>query len=887
MISRDPLARLLPLSVAAGGLWLTLGVVTPIAASATERLAVVSSARLGFALVAAALALAWTLRIPAVRLHPLYLAVLLWLPWLPVPIPSAFLLWDGPLATAVWAAIAGLLLSPPMRAAWMRVLAATPRRQRALAVVLAAVAYMAAAARMAPVLPGGDEPHYLVITQSLLYDGDLKIENNHRRGDYRAYVSPELKPDYLRRGVDREIYSIHAPGLAVLVLPAFALAGYPGVVICLSLLSALGTALVWRLAWRVTGNVAAAWAGWATVALSVPFFFQAFTVYPDGPAAAVVITGVYALAFPDRLAAGGWRAAAHGAVLATLPWMHTRYAVLAAVLGVLIAIRLWQQAGEAGQAAPWPMQSRRIQRSFAFLAVPFLSMVAWLWFFRAVYGEFNPAAPYGGYTQSSLTSAPRGLAGLLIDQQFGVLPNAPAYLMAFIGVGALWRTHRRLTGELVLLAGSYAIAVASYHMWWGGHSSPARFLVPVLLPFGIAAAAQWARSTPLARCAFAVLLAVSVGLAAVLACVDRGALVYNVRDGFGLWMDRAAPLVNLPRAMPTLFRNTGSVTTAQIAGWVAAGISSWLLLRYSRRVHPEAATPVCFALACTLMIGATLGWRVAGASSLETGTALTRVARAAADRGTVITLPGLRRQAAAPALALVPVPSAPRRDVGAASALFVGRDLPAGRYRVIADGPSALSGTIEATVGRRAEPLLRTILTNVPAGPTSMLLDLPAGARLLTIGGDLSAARAIRQVWLRIEVLTGAGDVPLASSAIRYGAATVWFLDEGAFPEPEGWWVRGGGDATVLIDPAPADAPVPLLIRNGAAKNRATLSASAWTATLDLAPGEERRIDVPGVDGRARLRVTSDAGFRPSDVDRASRDERLLGLWVQIRPETH
>lgn len=28
--------------------------------------------------------------------------------------------------------------------------------------------------------PGCDEPHYLVITQSLLHDGDLKIEGNHR-----------------------------------------------------------------------------------------------------------------------------------------------------------------------------------------------------------------------------------------------------------------------------------------------------------------------------------------------------------------------------------------------------------------------------------------------------------------------------------------------------------------------------------------------------------------------------------------------------------------------------------------------------------------------------------------------------------------------------------
>ena len=37
--------------------------------------------------------------------------------------------------------------------------------------------------------PSGDEPHYLVIAQSLWRDGDFKIENNHQRGDYREYFA--------------------------------------------------------------------------------------------------------------------------------------------------------------------------------------------------------------------------------------------------------------------------------------------------------------------------------------------------------------------------------------------------------------------------------------------------------------------------------------------------------------------------------------------------------------------------------------------------------------------------------------------------------------------------------------------------------------------------
>jgi len=94
-----------------------------------------------------------------------------------------------------------------------------------LAGALSFAIFSLAAWGASPSLPGGDEPHYLVITQSLLRDGDLKIENNHQRGDYRAYFVGDLAPDAVRRGQNGGLYSIHAPGVPALVLPAFAIGG--------------------------------------------------------------------------------------------------------------------------------------------------------------------------------------------------------------------------------------------------------------------------------------------------------------------------------------------------------------------------------------------------------------------------------------------------------------------------------------------------------------------------------------------------------------------------------------------------------------------------------------------------------------------------------------
>ena len=87
----------------------------------------------------------------------------------------------------MWAAIALSL------AASMRLPAPAIRRAPLTAGILAGAIFSIAAWQVAPSVPGGDEPHYLIITQSLLKDGDLRIENNHQRGDYRAYFQGDLR----------------------------------------------------------------------------------------------------------------------------------------------------------------------------------------------------------------------------------------------------------------------------------------------------------------------------------------------------------------------------------------------------------------------------------------------------------------------------------------------------------------------------------------------------------------------------------------------------------------------------------------------------------------------------------------------------------------------
>ena len=70
------------------------------------------------------------------------------------------------------------------------------------------------------------------------------------------------------------------------------------------------------------------------------------------------------------------------------------------------------------------------------------------------------------------------------------------------------------------------------------------------------------------------------------------------------------------------------------------------------------------------------------------------------------------------------------------------------------------------------------------------------------------------------------------------------------------------------------------MLRNAPVENRVTLESGQWREELTLAPGEERRVQVPVAPGQraALVTATTTSGFRPSESTPGSRDERFLGL---------
>ena len=96
----------------------------------------------------------------------------------------------------------------------------------------------------------------------------------------------------------------------------------------------------------------------------------------------------------------------------------------------------------------------------------------------------------------SLSFVPGGLTGLLFDQRFGLIANAPVLLFGFAGLLLMLRRRRdalggiagpRLALELLFVVVPYLVTATSYAMWWAGWSAPARFAssarTPGAMPF--------------------------------------------------------------------------------------------------------------------------------------------------------------------------------------------------------------------------------------------------------------------------------------------------------------------------------------------------------------------------------------------------------------------
>jgi hypothetical protein len=399
-----------------------------------------------------------------------------------------------------------------------------------------------------PAGPQGDEPHYLTMAQSLLSDGDLDLSDEFANREYAPFFGGTLEAHTSPQSPRGRLYAVHTPGLAALILPAYALAGYPAVRWLMSLIAALTAVLVARLVGEATGSSGARLAAFGILALTPPLAFYAVAVYPETPAA--LATAFFLLAARRDPTPKGLLLVA--VVASALPWLHPKFLPLA-VLGLgLVVVR---------RASP---RARALA-----LGLFAASLALLLVFFKTHYGRASFGAAYGPGLSAdmSLVRVPLGLLALALDRQFGLLSVSPVWCLALPGLGLLWRARLGDAVRVVLLGGAAAGVGAAFSMWWGGSCPPARFLVPALPALALALAPALPRFKDTAAALG------GLGLGVVVLAAEGPRLLQNRADGESALLRFLCPALDLSGALPSFVLPSpgASLLALGVLGTIALG----------------------------------------------------------------------------------------------------------------------------------------------------------------------------------------------------------------------------------------------------------------------------------------------------------------------------
>jgi hypothetical protein len=352
------------------------------------------------------------------------------------------------IVAACWAFVA---LSPAEDVRWSATRAA----------LAAGVLYLAIIPLMLRTPIDGDEPYYLLMTESMVRDHDLDLSNQYRDLAHSATGRTDLRPQLGDPiGPHEELYSRHEPFLPLLLIPGYLLGGLGGAIATIAIFGALLARSTVRFFEDEGIDDATARALFPLIALGPPIVFYSARIWPEVPAAFFFVEAVRGIRQRRPMR---WLPALFGLALLKL-----RFLLIAVVL-VARALRTRTQAAIA----------------IAIGVIPLL--IVWL-----ISGNIMNVHTWRELTPSDPLSYCRGIFGLVLDGTAGILFQAPIYLF---GVLALVHWRNMPAGFRVGMSSAvlYMVTLVPRPEWHGGWSPPLRYIV-VMMPFlALGCAAMWER----------------------------------------------------------------------------------------------------------------------------------------------------------------------------------------------------------------------------------------------------------------------------------------------------------------------------------------------------------------------------------------------------------
>jgi len=360
---------------------------------------------------------------------------------------------------------------PPIFVRHIHKIASLPLRKKlVLLFVTALIFYGAGSAILVTkgISFSGDEPHYLLITHSVIKDGDFDLSNNYTDRDYATIMPPGVRiAPHIAPGTEGK-YSFHSPGLSLLLLPFYAIGSlFERTTMLLIIRCGMGVFgallglqifLFARDEWRKEGL---AFGLWGLFSFTSPVFFYSIHVYPEILVALFSLTVFRLLRFKRSFTK--LHLLGLGFLLSAIIWFH-------AVKYVFILLPLFLYAF-------WVLVIKQKLRweILYFLFFPISLFGLHIAFSSMFYNSVSPfavsirgpstMAESVSYVRSLFMDIPlryrwETLCGYFLDQRDGLLFYAPVYLFAFLGMIEMGKRKPRDLVLILCLTGFYILNLA-------------------------------------------------------------------------------------------------------------------------------------------------------------------------------------------------------------------------------------------------------------------------------------------------------------------------------------------------------------------------------------------------------------------------------------------
>ncbi|HZX11308.1 MAG TPA: hypothetical protein VFG01_10235, partial [Acidobacteriota bacterium] len=278
----------------------------------------------------------------------------------------------------------------------------------------------------------GDEPHYLMVAQSLVEDGDFNLENNIKNKTYYKYLPIDIS--FHGKIYNKRYLSYHMPGLSFVMIPFYALFNLLGGLIPAALFFRLAASVInafFALALyavlkiqfpkkKITGI-------WLLFICLYPLIFHSIHLYPELPAAALLM-GAFIFAFGKNK-----KYILSGLFLSLVAWFHVKYYPVLLILAVFIIIQI--------------IREKKFMQAGWFFLFPLLNFGLLLIFLKTLYNTFNPADIFPGqdYFVAPLILRIKVFLAYFLDQRDGLLFYCPIFILLFLGL------KKRIKNQNILL----------------------------------------------------------------------------------------------------------------------------------------------------------------------------------------------------------------------------------------------------------------------------------------------------------------------------------------------------------------------------------------------------------------------------------------------------